>query len=197
MQACACPQSQQISTRTDEVQPFPTSQLPGTRVEMLELRCWHSIARVGRCHWILGFPRNAGPDRCLQPNVVRLPATRRGASPTEPKQAVSQGPYSELEDPVYCARGAKACAACTSPPLSSSRARAKGSRARISRAQEYAPPPRSSRAEPKTQWSESRKRQPIYSSSATPSTLVAPIYRRPAWGCLGVGEPLALAEGCR
>ena len=77
-----------------------------------------------------------------------------GAPLTEQKQAVSQGPYAELEDP-YCARG-----------LSSSRARAKGPRARVSRAQVYPPPPHSSVAEPKTQMSESPKHHPIYSIGA-------------------------------
>jgi hypothetical protein len=48
----------------------------------------------------------------------------------------------------------------------SSRARAKGSTDRVSRSQEYAPPPHSSCAEPKTQGSESRTRDPIYSINA-------------------------------
>jgi hypothetical protein len=38
--------------------------------------------------------------------------------------------------------------------------------ARVSRAQEYTPQPHSSRVEPKTQGSDSRKRHPIYSISA-------------------------------
>ena len=52
------------------------------------------------------------------------------------------------------------------PPLSSSRARAKGPRARVSRARVYPPPPHSSGAEPKTQRSESPKHHPIYSICA-------------------------------
>ena len=52
------------------------------------------------------------------------------------------------------------------PPLSSSRARAKGPRARVSRARVYPPPPHSSGAEPTTQRSESPKHHPIYSIGA-------------------------------
>jgi len=48
------------------------------------------------------------------------------------------------------------------PPLSYSRARAKGPRARVSRARVYPPPPHSSGAEKKTPRSESRKLHPIY-----------------------------------
>jgi len=102
--------------------------------------------------------RQPGPDRCLQPNVARR--TTDGKS----KQFL-RGPLQGLRSPIVHAVQEYVMHAYH-PPLSSSSARAKGPRARVSRARVYPPPPHSSGAGPKTQRSVSPKHHPIYSIGA-------------------------------
>jgi hypothetical protein len=88
-----------------------------------------------------------------------------GAPSAEQKQAVFQGPYAGLDDPITCARGARACM----PPKegASSRARAKSLiKAREPESQEPKSKPLHRTPEPKTLGSESRKRHPIYAIDA-------------------------------
>ena len=99
--------------------------------------------------------RQPGPDRCLQPNVAR-----RTTDGKKNKQLL-RGPFQGLRIPIVRAVQEHAMHA-SQPPLSYSRARAKGPRARVSRARVYPPPPHSSGAEKKTPRSESRKLHPIY-----------------------------------